>query len=364
MIDFDEGRWQRIRRNYGDWWAGRREEPLIAVTVSGYDQPQHKPSVPLHNFTSFYRLDTPADSIVDAWEWSISGKRYVGDAFPSIWPNFGPGVIAAFLGCDLHTSVDSDTTWFSPRETRESTDLEFVTDRASVWYRRVRDIVQAADDRFGGTVQIGMTDLGGNLDIVSSFRPGEQLLLDLYDCPEEVDRLTWQAHACWWEYFDLLTAAAPHNPGYSAWAPIFSEEPYYMLQCDFSYMIGPDMFDRFVKPELAACCRRLKNAFYHLDGPGELPHLDSLLEIPELKGVQWVPGAGQPDITHWPDVYRRIHKAGKRIQLFGGQAEIGVFALDALADQLGTAEGLIMIADADRKDEEKVQRLLQRHGVT
>ena len=33
-----------------------------------------------------------------------------------------------------------------------------------------------------------MTHLGSNLDTVATFRPGEKLLLDLYDAPEEVKR--------------------------------------------------------------------------------------------------------------------------------------------------------------------------------
>ena len=33
------------------------------------------------------------------------------------------------------------------------------------------------------------------------------------------------------------------------------------------------MSERFILPELQACCRRIPNAFYHLDGVGELPHL-------------------------------------------------------------------------------------------
>jgi hypothetical protein len=89
-----------------------------------------------------------------------------------------------------------------------------------------------------------MTDLGGNLDILASFRPSDALLLDLYDHPEDIKRLTWQAHEAWWRYFNELNAVLrPPNPGYTAWTPIFSESPYYMLQCDFCYMIGPDMFD-------------------------------------------------------------------------------------------------------------------------
>ena len=48
-----------------------------------------------------------------------------------------------------------------------------------------------------------------------------------------------------------------------------------MLQCDFSYMISPNMFKRFVVPDLTACCDHLDYGFYHLDGKGELPQSGS-----------------------------------------------------------------------------------------
>ncbi|MDD5706536.1 MAG: hypothetical protein PHR35_11465 [Kiritimatiellae bacterium] len=360
---FDAARWARIADNYGKWWSGELERPLIAVTVGGYKPRCRRPELPVYGFSSFYGLDTPIEKVVDVWQWTLEGQRFLGDAFPTVFPNFGAGVMAAFLGCELHNDVEVSTTWFQPREIRELKDLDLAANNAAPWFRRVRDVVSAADARFGGLAQIGMTDLGGNLDVLASFRPGEQLLLDLFDFPGEVERQTWQVHARWWDYFGWLHAAMPHNRGFTAWTPIFSKEPYYMLQCDFCYMIGPDMFDRFVKPELAASCRRLKNAFYHLDGPGQLPHLDSLLAIPELKGVQWVPGAGQPDITHWPEVYRKIAKAGKHIQFFSGQSERGLETLDVLADQLGSARNLIMIAGVDRKDEARAMRLLERYDA-
>ena len=90
-----------------------------------------------------------------------------------------------------------------------------------------------------------------------------------------------------------------------------------MLQCDFSYMISPKQFARWVVPDIAACCAGMEHGFYHLDGKGELPHLDHLLAIPELKGVQWISGDGQPpsgEPCWWP-VLRRIRAAGKLVQL-------------------------------------------------
>jgi len=44
-------------------------------------------------------------------------------------------------------------------------------------------------------------------------------------------------------------------------------------------------------------------------------HLDAILEIPELKAVQWTPGYGQPQGGDpcWYDLYRRIKAAGKAV---------------------------------------------------
>ena len=66
------------------------------------------------------------------------------------------------------------------------------------------------------------------------------------------------------------------------------------VQSDFSAMISPIMLAEFVLSHLQEQCRRLEYSIYHLDGPGQILHLDYLLEIPELNGIQWVPGAGQP----------------------------------------------------------------------
>ena len=84
-------------------------------------------------------------------------------------------------------------------------------------------------------------------------------------------------------------------------------------------MISPEMFDEFVKPELIESSLKLPRTFYHLDGSGQLSHLDSLLTIQTLDGVQWVPGAGNPECAEWPEVYQKISAAGKKIQTSRGK---------------------------------------------
>ena len=357
-IAFDKNRWDKVKENHDLWWDGKLGRPIITCTLENREPDFPKPKLPLHYFTSFYDLNVPVDDILDVWDYEFSKQTYYGDAYPRIIPYFGAGVIAAYLGCELHNGIEQGTTWFSPKKEISAKELKLTVDFDNIWFKRLLEIYKKSIERWEDKVQYCMTDLGGNLDIVSSFLPSEKLLFSLYDEPDEVKRLGWEAHDAWWIYFDaikmrlliLLITAILHGP------PLFSTDSYYMLQCDFCYMIGPDMFDEFVKPELDATCKKLKNAFYHLDGVGELPHLDSLLSIPELKGIQWVPGAGHSDVINWPDLYKRIVDAGKLIQIWGNAETISV-----IADKVGKSESIYM--EAYCKNESEAQALMDLYNI-
>jgi hypothetical protein len=251
--------------------------------------------------------------------------------------------------------------WFFAPKDQPIQDIHFAYDPQNPWLQRARAIYRAAVERWQGSVLVGMTDLGGNLDILSTFRPSEQLLMDLYDSPDEVLRLLEEQHEVWHRLYDEINAIiAPVTPGYSDWGAIYSDRPTYMLQCDFSYMIGPKQFKKFALPELSATCRRLPRSFYHLDGPGEIAHLDMLLSIPELEGIQWIPGDGNPDPAHWPELFQRIHAGGKKIQVAYG----GFNALQAVTSQIGTTRGVQMkTMGFSVAEEEAVRAELAKYGV-
>ncbi len=362
-IQFNESDWKRISETYRKWWNGELERPLFNVWITGCDPGREEPRIARRHRTAQYPDEVSAEEIVDRWDYELSCRRYPGDSFPVVWPDFGPGALAAFLGARPH--VDDNTVWFHAPGEIEIQDLHFRYNEQHPWVKRIDSIIQAANRRWGGNVLISTTDLGGTLDVLQSFRPGEGLLLDLYDQPDEVKRVTNEIHEAWWKYFWHFAEVAQTgkvNRGYSAWTVIYSEDPYYMLQCDFAYTISPAMFDEFVKPELARSCQKLKNAFYHLDGVGQLPHLDSLMSIEELRGVQWIPGDGKPKVTEWPDVMRKIHSAGKLIQFYAHQAG-GIESIDRMVEQLGTGKGVLMIGAVPREQEDKLMRLLEKYGA-
>lgn len=364
MIDFDEHRWERIKENAARWWAGELERPLIQIIVDGHDPGRDKPDLPFYPFASYYDMSIPASDIIDRLDYELSCKKFLGDSFPMWVPSFGAGVTAAFIGARLENTIETGTVWFHPVEEKEITDLHFEYDPDNKWLVRLREIHKAGLERWEGNVLLGMPELCGALDILSVFRPSEKLLYDLHDYPDEVKRLTWEIHELWWKFYDeLADILAPVNPGYSDWSDMYSAERSHVLQCDFCYMIGPDMFDEFVKPELAASCARLDHAFYHLDGPGQVPHADSLLTIPELKGVNWIPGRSAPDNRNWPKLWRKIRDAGKLMHVYAGEDDI----LDVIVEQLGSGRGIVydpVVGEGLRGyTEAEARALLEKYGI-
>jgi hypothetical protein len=307
MLHFTDEDWGRIERDYTAWWAGELDRPLAVLTSTDGGAPDLNRFLPNHPEAS-------AEEICERFDAIFRRQHFYGDAFPFWFINFGAGVAAAFMGARL--TPRPDTVWFEPPEAREMKDIHPQFDPDGPWWKRMVDVTRTAVDYWDGRLAVSHTDLGGNLDIVASLRGTEPLLMDLVDAPEEVERVLWKVSEIWRECYDRLdTIIRPRCRGTVPWARTWSRDRTYMLQCDFCYMISPPMFERFVRPELAEVCAFLDDAFYHLDGVGALPHLDRMLDIDALKGIQWIPGAGQPPPAEWPDVLRRIRQAGKLCQI-------------------------------------------------
>ena len=314
-INFTEEDWQRIERDALDWWAGELNRPLVYLAATGPIPPTE---LPLYSYWSNYPLDMPAEEILDRFEPLFAATHFYRDAFPWWWVNFGPGIAAGFLGANVHSVYQpSETVWFSPSREIHLENLELIYGAENIWWKRVKELTAALVERYGGNVAVSHTDLGGNLDILASFRGTQELLLDMIDCPEEVDRLTRDITQLWLRYYDELDAIIrPACRGTSCWTPIWSPGKTYMMQSDFSYMISPAMFERFVLPDLTSCCASLDHGFYHLDGKGQICHLDLLLSIERLRGIQWIPGDGQPPPEEWLPLLKRIRDGGKLCQVF------------------------------------------------
>jgi len=314
-ILFSETQYTALRTNYEKWWNGLLNRPIVPIVTTGHDTVLQKTNAPLLQFTSAWDESVTPQMLIDAHTYDFSTQQWHGDAFPTFFTQkFGAGVMAAFLGCKPISAPN--TVWFLPKHKDTPIDaLHFEYDENNPYLRRVIAVVEEALERWNGQVVIGMPDLGGILDVMASFRGTENLLTDLYDDPDEVLRCIKELQDLWIRYFDQFASLMKQGncPGFSHWYGLYSEVPSYILQSDFSYMISPEMFRTFVSWELASTSAHMGNAVYHLDGPGEIAHLDQILAIDSIQGIQWVPGAGAPSEENWDDLLKRILASGKKL---------------------------------------------------
>ncbi len=309
-VKFSERDWERIERDWTAWWAGELERPMVII-----ENPITF-SLPME-LTMEFLLEKPVDEVLDHHQMILEGREFYGDAWPKWWPDYGPGIMAGLLGANVRGTPETTTVWFDVDQRQPIEELRFAYDAENIWWKRIVELTAAAVERWQSNVLVAHTDLGGNLDILASFRSSEQLIYDLYDAPDEVLRLVREITALWLRYYDELDAIIRKaGRGTTPWAPIWSPSRCYMLQSDFAYMISPQMFEQFVLPDLAACIEELDHPFYHLDGKGQIVHLDRLLSLEKLAGIQWIPGDGQSPPEEWLPLLKRIRDAGKLCQLY------------------------------------------------
>ena len=313
-IHFSHEQYEAIRQTYRKWWAGELDRPIIPIKTYGHPSdaaPSQKPYLYCGNA---WDLSIDPRDFIEAFDAGFNGCRWHGEGFPyAPTAAFGPGALAAFLGC---TPVGvQHTVWFQPPcPDIPLEELHFEFDENNRYYRRIVNFYEAAMEKWHGSVVVNMVDMGGVMDVLASFRGTENLLIDLLENEDEVLRCVRELQEMWFLYYNKFNAImAPEAEGYSDWYHMYQEKPGYILQSDFSYMIGPDMFRTFVAPELASSGARMTNAVYHMDGIGQIPHLDQILAIDSIKGIQWVPGDGDPTTWNWDHIYERILASGKKL---------------------------------------------------
>jgi hypothetical protein len=336
-LQFTPQDWDRLKQDWTAWWHNELDRPMVVVDVYEW---QGRSFVPQFDGWDVEQDIFPVDPVLDYYQEILENVTFYGDSWPRWWPNFGAGIIAGFQGASI--GVDENTVWFEPPVNVGLGDIQPQFDADNYWWRWVKAITQAGVERWRNQITIATTDLGGNLDILASLRGTQNLLIDLYDAPEVVDRLVAETTRLWLRYFDELhKVIKTADNGTTSWAPMWCPGRYYMLQSDFAYMISPPMFERFVLPDLETICNHLDHGFYHLDGKGQIPHLDMMLAIENLRGIQWIPGDGAPPPDQWLPLLKRIRDAGKLCQVY-----VSAKGALTIAKELGGKGFTFMIIDS------------------
>lgn len=296
------------------WWECRLlDRPLVTIDV----EPARPVELPDKRHGSFRERWMDAEYVLDCVEARIESGVFLGDTIPTYMPFLGPEVCATLFGSELEFK-DEETSYSIPPVRRVRDILAMAPDFSGVYWEKIRQLTDLSLERGRNRWITGVTDLHTNGDLMAALRDPRELCFDCADDLEGVRLACQHVTDSFASIFDDLYGriAAAGQPC-TTWTPALAMAPWYTISCDFICMISPTMFREAILPSICREIEHMKYSLFHLDGPGALKHLDSLLELNELDGIQWVYGAGAGPAARWVDVYRRIQNAGKCLQIVG-----------------------------------------------
>lgn len=282
------------------------------------------------------------EKIVGRYRHFCQTHEFLAESFPNMHVDFGPGSLAAYLGSDI--GFEMDTIWFKEcvDDWEEYPALAF--DENNKWFRKhvelTKKCLELAKDEF----YVCVPDLMEGLDVLASLRGTFNLLYDVTDEPEEIEKRVKQVNDLYFTYYntfyDMVKNEADGGSAYMVfqiWGPGKTAK----IQCDFGSMISDEHFCQYALEGLRKQAQGLDNVVYHLDGKDNIRHLDSVLQIKEINAIQWVPGDYGPDGTYeeWDAIYDKAIAAGRSIwvKVYSGQFEDWVKNADRLVKKYGSS---------------------------
>jgi 5-methyltetrahydrofolate--homocysteine methyltransferase len=304
-------------RRWEAYYAGDLiDRPIVCVTAP-------KPGMTRARGSDYReRVFGDMDDVIDRGLRNAEATYFGGEAMPALWLSFGPDEVGAFCGAELGWDENSgDTNWAKPCVDYWETFLPLKLDDRHPLYLRFLEFYRRAAEKAAGKVLLCEPDLHTNMDLLMSLRGSERLCEDLLDCPELIDRAMADARQVFKQVWkDVTDAGRQYEHGF--WHDCYSMEGAATLQCDFSCMISPAMFRRWVLPALEEEASIVKHVVYHWDGPGALIHTDDLVASELIHTLSYVPGAGHGNHLSFAETFRSLQDRGKGIQFHGSPEEL------------------------------------------
>jgi hypothetical protein len=287
------------------------DRPLVWITAPKPGAAPHKPL----NYRR--RAMDDIDKVIDDVLSNCEGVYWGGESVPAFFPSIGTDEVAVFCGAELEwNDASGDTNWSQHYVTDWEKALPFRVHTDNPYYQRVLALVRRAAQRLDGKMLISGLDWHTNMDMLMSVRGSENLCMDLVDQPEMIDKAMVSARAVFRQVWDAVAKEAQMaTRGYCH--QIYSMEGAATLQCDFSCMISPDMFDRWVRPALEEEASIVNHVIYHWDGPGAQKHLDALAGTKGIHTFYYEPGDGHGGFRDYIDLFQRVQKAGRSVAVRG-----------------------------------------------
>lgn len=307
--------YEQIRQRIEAFWnRDFLDRPVVMLKAMKPFEQQIPEPVSHHSDTEARWMD--AQYQADLALAHLANTIFLGDALPIAYPNLGPEVFSGFYGCKLHFS-DFGTSWSDPCLEDWTRVDELRLDWDSVYMKKLVEMTDVLLDVGRDKFIVGMPDWHPGGDAIAAFRDPQELAIDMIQHKAEVMQLLKRIEVDYFAVYDFFYQKLKSaNQPITSWLPLVSDDKYYIPSNDFSIMVSKKMYDEVFLPGIINECRFLNRSIYHLDGPGALRHLDSILAINDLDALQWVAGDGNWQFTRWIGVYQQAQAAGKGIAVY------------------------------------------------
>ena len=278
--------------------------------------------------------------IVDRYRYFCQTHAFLGESFPNLNIDFGPGSLASYLGSEI--GFKEDTVWFNKCLDGWDGVPKLTFDPENKWFKKHLQLAKDCQALAGDDFYVDMPDLMENIDVLASLRGAQDILFDLLDEPEMIGERIQEVTDIYYEYYDRFYDIIKDEEGGNAYTvfQIWGPGRTVKLQCDFSAMMSPEDFRKYIQPSLRSQSENVDHVLYHLDGPAAIKHMDALMEIDGIDALQWTSGDAGPDGTlpDWDVIYDKAIAAGKSIwvKVYSGEFEDWIRNVDRIVNKYGS----------------------------
>ncbi|MCM8809346.1 MAG: beta-galactosidase [Candidatus Omnitrophica bacterium] len=281
----------------------------------------------------------------------ILKRENINPCLSHSWGNRGtPMTMSAYIGGKV--IFGKDTVWFEKViDDWRKFKVEFKEE--NFWVNASKKLLEKQIEKSNREFLITMPDFGDALTCFSLLKGVENLLIDIIEIPDLIIEKIYEFVNAWIKthkfFHSIYSKKIIGDTTWLLWAPGRT----YACQSDFSTMISPKLFEKFVVFELEILSEYLEYMAWHLDGPDEIKHLDILLSLPYIKVIQIVPGAGRPPCASplWLPIIDKILKNGKNVITYASnKEEFEILIKSFYSGKILISCGIVDIEDQKQKE--------------
>lgn len=307
-----------------------------------------------------------AERMVSRYRHFCETHAFLAESFPNINVDFGPGSMAGYIGSNI--VFNDDTVWFEEcvEDWEECPPLVF--DPENHWWKKHYQLVKDISALAGDDFYIGMPDIMENIDVLASLRGAQNMIFDMVDEPEEVEKRVKEVSDIYFEYYDRFYDVIKNDEDQGSCYTVFQiwgPGRIAKLQCDFSVMMSPTHFRDFIVEPLREQAKKLDHVLYHLDGPDSIKHMDALMEIEEIDALQWTSGDYGPDGTleDWYVIYDKARAAGKSlwVKVYSGDIDEWIKNVDRIVARYGSHSLFLHFPEMSMEEADRLLAHADKH---